>query len=40
VQYKKVSAEPLVSQKFHLEEAREAFEAFQQGQSVKVLFEM
>jgi len=40
VQYKKVVAEPLVSQKFHLEEAREAFEAFQQGQSVKVLFEM
>jgi threonine dehydrogenase-like Zn-dependent dehydrogenase len=40
VQYKKVVAEPLVSQKFHLEEAREAFEAFHEGQSVKVLFEM
>jgi threonine dehydrogenase-like Zn-dependent dehydrogenase len=40
VQYKKVVAEPLVSQKFHLEEAPKAFEAFHGGQSVKVLFEM
>jgi threonine dehydrogenase-like Zn-dependent dehydrogenase len=40
VQYKKVVAEPLVSQRFRLEEAPKAFEAFHEGQSVKVLFEM
>lgn len=40
VQYKKVVAEPLITRKFRLEQATEAFEAFHGGQSVKVLFEM
>ncbi len=40
VQYKKVVAEPLITQTFRLDQAQEAFEAFQTGQSVKVLFEM
>ena len=40
IQYKKVLAEPLISRKFGLDMAKEAFEAFSDGQSVKVLFEM
>jgi threonine dehydrogenase-like Zn-dependent dehydrogenase len=40
VQYKKVLAEPLITRKFGLDRAKEAFEAFHEGQSVKVLFEM
>lgn len=40
VQYKKVLGEPLVSRKFGLDQAKEAFDAFHDGQSVKVLFEM
>ncbi|HYA45430.1 MAG TPA: zinc-binding dehydrogenase [Acidimicrobiales bacterium] len=40
VQYKKVSAQALITRKFGLDMAREAFEAFSEGQSVKVLFEM
>jgi threonine dehydrogenase-like Zn-dependent dehydrogenase len=40
VQYKKVVAEPLVTQRFRLEQAKEAFAAFHEGQSVKVLFSM
>ncbi len=40
VQYKKVVAEPMITQTFPLDQAKEAFEAFQTGQSVKVLFEM
>ena len=40
VQYKKVLAEPLVTQRFRLEQAKEAFAAFHEGHSVKVLFEM
>jgi L-iditol 2-dehydrogenase len=40
LQYKKVSAEPMISQTFRLDQAKEAFEAFGEGQSVKVLFEM
>jgi len=40
VQYKKVSAEPMITRTFRLEQAKEAFEAFYEGRSVKVLFEM
>lgn len=40
VQYKKVSAEPMITRTFRLEQAKEAFEAFHEGHSVKVLFEM
>ena len=40
VQYKKVVAEPLVTRTFRLDQAKEAFDAFQAGLSVKVLFEM
>ncbi|MDI7258972.1 MAG: alcohol dehydrogenase catalytic domain-containing protein [Thermodesulfobacteriota bacterium] len=40
VEYKKVLAEPMVSRKFRLDQAKEAFEVFSQGDIVKVLFEM
>ncbi len=40
VQYKKVVAEPLVTRTFRLDQAREAFDAFRDGLSVKVLFEI
>jgi threonine dehydrogenase-like Zn-dependent dehydrogenase len=40
LQYKKVSAEPMISRPFRLDQANEAFKAFSEGQSVKVLFEM
>jgi threonine dehydrogenase-like Zn-dependent dehydrogenase len=40
VQYKKVVAEPLITRTFRLDQAPEAFQAFYEGQSVKVLFEM
>ncbi len=40
VQYRKVLGAPLVSRKFRLDQAKEAFDAFHDGQSVKVLFEM
>jgi threonine dehydrogenase-like Zn-dependent dehydrogenase len=40
VQYKKVSAEPMITRTFRLEQAKEAFEAFREGHGVKVLFEM
>ncbi len=40
VQYKKVLAEPLITRTFGLDRAKDAFEAFYEGQSVKVLFEM
>ncbi|HSB72721.1 MAG TPA: alcohol dehydrogenase catalytic domain-containing protein [Candidatus Methylomirabilis sp.] len=40
VQYRKVLAEPLITRTFGLDRAKEAFEAFYEGQSVKVLFEM
>jgi threonine dehydrogenase-like Zn-dependent dehydrogenase len=40
VQNKQVLAEPLITQRFRLEQAEEAFAAFHEGQSVKVLFEM
>jgi threonine dehydrogenase-like Zn-dependent dehydrogenase len=40
VEYKKVLAEPMVSCRFALDQAKEGFEAFHQGETVKVLFEM
>src|SRR5512137_978274 len=40
VEYKKVLAEPMVSCRFSLDQAKEAFDAFSQGGAVKVLFEM
>jgi threonine dehydrogenase-like Zn-dependent dehydrogenase len=40
VEYGKVLAQPIVSNPFRLDEAKEAFEAFRQGETVKVLFEM
>jgi threonine dehydrogenase-like Zn-dependent dehydrogenase len=40
VEHGKVLAQPMVSRRFHLDEAKEAFEAFRQGETVKVLFEM
>jgi len=40
VEYKRVTAEPVVSQGFRLDQAKEAFEAFHAGDSAKILFEM
>jgi threonine dehydrogenase-like Zn-dependent dehydrogenase len=40
VEYKKVLAEPMITRKFRLDQAKEAFEVFNQGDSVKVFFEM
>jgi threonine dehydrogenase-like Zn-dependent dehydrogenase len=40
VESKKVLAEPMVSCRFRLDQAKEAFNAFSQGGAVKVLFEM
>ena len=40
VQYKKVVAAPLVTQRFRLDQAKEAFAAFHERRSVKVLFSM
>jgi threonine dehydrogenase-like Zn-dependent dehydrogenase len=40
VEHKKVPAEPMVSRRFRLDQAKEAFETFGQGDSVKVFFEM
>jgi len=40
VEYRKVLAEPMISRRFRLEEAKEAFEAFSRGEQVKVTFEM
>jgi threonine dehydrogenase-like Zn-dependent dehydrogenase len=40
VEYKKVTAEPLVTRRFCLDQAQEAFEAFHTGDTAKVLFEM
>ena len=40
VQYKKVSAKHMITRKFRLEQAEGAFQAFSNGKSVKVLFEM
>jgi threonine dehydrogenase-like Zn-dependent dehydrogenase len=40
LQYKKVTAEPLITSRFRLDQAKEAFAAFHEHQSVKVLFDM
>jgi len=40
VEHKKVLAEPLVSRRFRLDQAREGFDAFSRGDTVKILFEM
>lgn len=40
VEYKKVLAEPMITKRFKLDQAKEAFEAFHQGEMVKVAFEM
>jgi len=40
VQYKKIAVEPLISQRFRLDQAPEAFNAFRERRSVKVLFSM
>jgi threonine dehydrogenase-like Zn-dependent dehydrogenase len=40
VEYKKVTAEPIVSRPFRLDEVKEAFEAFEAGDAAKVLFVM
>ncbi len=40
VEYKKVLAEQMITRKFRLDQAKEAFEVFNQGDSVKVFFEM
>ncbi len=39
VEYKKVLAEPMITRRFKLDQAKEAFEAFHQGDIVKVAFE-
>ena len=40
IEYRKVLAEPMVSCRFALDQAKEAFDAFSEGGAVKVLFEM
>ena len=40
VEYKKVLAEPLVTRRFSLDQAEEAFEVARKGETVKVLFEV
>jgi L-iditol 2-dehydrogenase len=40
VQYRKVLAEPMVTCRFSVDQAKEGFEAFHQGETVKVLFEL
>jgi threonine dehydrogenase-like Zn-dependent dehydrogenase len=40
IEYKKVLAAPMVTRSFRLDQAKEAFETFRQGDTVKVLFEM
>jgi threonine dehydrogenase-like Zn-dependent dehydrogenase len=35
-----VTAEPMVTRRFTLDQAKEAFEAFHAGDTAKVLFEM
>lgn len=40
VQYQKVLAEPMVTCRFSVDQAKEGFEAFHQGETVKVLFEL
>ena len=40
IEFKKVLAEPMVTRRFTLDQAKEGFEAFSQGDTVKILFEM
>jgi threonine dehydrogenase-like Zn-dependent dehydrogenase len=40
VEYKKVTAEPIVSRPYRLDEVNEAFEAFRAGEAAKILFVM
>jgi len=40
VQYQKVLAEPMVTCRFSVDQAEKGFEAFHQGETVKVLFEL
>jgi len=40
LEYKKVLVEPMVSHRFTVDQAREGFEVFRRGETVKVLFEM
>lgn len=40
LEYRKVLAEPMITRRFKLDQAKEAFEAFSQGELVKVPFEM
>lgn len=40
VEYGKVLAEPMITKRFRLDQAKEAFEAFSKGELVKVPFEM
>lgn len=40
VQYKKIAAEPLITQRFRLDQSKEAFDAFRERRTVKVLFSM
>jgi len=40
VEYKKVLAEPMITRRFKLDQAKEGFEAFYQGDTAKVFFEM
>ena len=40
VEYGKVTAEPIVSRPFRLDEVNEAFEAFKAGEAAKILFVM
>ncbi len=40
VEYKKVTAEPMVMRRFTPDQAKEAFDAFHAGDTAKVLFEM
>jgi threonine dehydrogenase-like Zn-dependent dehydrogenase len=40
VQYKKIAVEPLITERFRLDQAKQAFDAFHERRSVKVLFSM
>jgi threonine dehydrogenase-like Zn-dependent dehydrogenase len=40
VEYQKVLAEPMVTRSLRLDQAKEAFDTFSRGDTVKVLFAM
>ncbi len=40
VQHKKIAVEPLITERFRLDQAKQAFDAFHERRSVKVLFSM